>query len=121
MKHFIFLFAMFIGSCSTPNQTTDQTSEPTKHFVLVTLKEDVTGKHLQKTYQQDDIESIRANNRTKNIYACQFVKNQKALDKIMEKMKKDANIIHVELANTKLDPPTNSTSTKSTKAKPGKN
>lgn len=117
MKNILFIFVLFICGCSTTNQS----SEPTRHYLLVTLVDGINGKHLQKTYNADGVESIRPNNRTKNIYACQFVKDQKALKELMDRMNRDVNIADVEVAEVNTSVPTNSTNSNKTKAKPGKN
>ena len=117
MKYFIFLFTLFVGSCSATNQS----SEPTRNYLLVRLMDGINGGHLQKTYNVDGIKSIRANNRTKNIYACQFVKDQKELDELINRMKTNPNIVAVEVAKVNISTPTNSTNSNSTKPKPSKN
>ena len=127
MKYIIFLFAIAIGSCSSSKKSNETSaakqvpSESSRHYLLVTLEDDVTEKHLTKVYEADGIESVRKNNRTKNIYACQCMKDQNEMDILMSKIKEDAKILNVEEAKTILSPPTNSTNSKSAKARPGKN
>ncbi len=94
MKYFIFLIAFSFASCSSA----DQSNEPSKHYLLVTLTEGVNGGHLRKNYKSSGIKSIRSNNRSKNIYACQFEKTQDELAQLVRRMNQDRMIVLVEVA-----------------------
>lgn len=116
MRYLLFLCLLYVSSCSS----TKNTLESQTYYLFVELKAEADGDTLMNTYLSDGIESAKRNSRAKNTYTCTFNSTQKAIEKLIKRMSQDINIIQVyQLENESKESPSNSTNSKSGKAKPG--
>ncbi|MDZ4824824.1 MAG: hypothetical protein SH856_15320 [Flavobacteriales bacterium] len=108
-------FMMMNCACRTPQKT------ETAQQVMIYLANELGQDYLQANYARHGFVEATLSSRSENKWRADFLCSKKEMREVLAKMKNDSNVISSEMINDKIDKPSNSTNTGSSKTKPIKN